>query len=91
MNDDRGLAVERTELAWQRFAFSVAVIALLSLRAGLAGHETVAAFVIAFALAALAATLQLVGPRMAPPTAVRFALAASLVAAAGALALTLLH
>jgi uncharacterized protein DUF202 len=87
---DPGLATERTQLAWQRFAFAVAVIALLSLRAGLAGHERVAAFLIAFVLGAFAATLQLAGPRMRPATAVRLALAASYAAAAGALLLSLL-
>jgi hypothetical protein len=90
VSDDRGLALERTELAWQRAAFSVAVIALLCLRAGLAGHHQIAAFLIACVLATLAATLQLAGPRMRPPTAVALALAASFVAAAGALLLALL-
>lgn len=88
--NDAGLAAERTQLAWQRQAFSVGVIALLSLRAGLAGHHEVAAFMIAFALGSLAATLQIAGPRMAPATAVRLALGGSLVAAAGALLLALL-
>jgi hypothetical protein len=83
VSQDRGLAYERT-------AFSVAVIALLSLRAGLAGHHEATAFLIACVLAGLAAALQLAGPRMRPATAVAFALAASFVAAAGALALALL-
>jgi lysylphosphatidylglycerol synthetase-like protein (DUF2156 family) len=87
---DPGLARERTQLAWQRSAFSVAVIALLSLRAGLAGHERAAAFLIAGVLAGLAATLQLAGPRMRPPIAVAVALAASFAAAVGAVVLALL-
>jgi uncharacterized membrane protein YidH (DUF202 family) len=87
---DRGLATERTQLAWQRSAFSVAAIAVLSLRAGLAGTDKIAAFATAFLLGALAAILQVAGPRMRPAVAVRVALAASLVAAAGALLLALL-
>jgi uncharacterized membrane protein YidH (DUF202 family) len=90
VNGDPGLATERTQLAWQRYAFGVAVVAVLSLRAGLTGKDRVLGFVIAFLLAAIAATLQVAGPRMEPRMAVRVALAASLVAAAGALLLALL-
>jgi uncharacterized membrane protein YidH (DUF202 family) len=87
---DPGLAAERTQLAWQRYSFGVAIIAALSLRAGLRGKHEVVAFAIAFVLGALAAALQYTGPRMTPRAAVRLALAASLAAAAGALLLALL-
>jgi uncharacterized membrane protein YidH (DUF202 family) len=87
---DPGLAVERTQLAWQRYSFGVAIVAMLSLRAGLRGKHAVIAFAIAFVLGALAAALQLEGPRMQRGTAVRLALAASLAAASGALLLALL-
>ena len=90
MSSDRGLATERTQLAWQRSAFAVAAIAVLSLRAGLVGTDKITAFATAFLLAALAAILQVAGPRMRPDLAVRVALAASLVAAAGALLLAVL-
>ena len=90
MRPDPGLASERTQLAWQRYTFSVAIVAILSLRAGLAGRHEIAAFAIAFVLAAMAAGLQLVGPRANPRRAVRLALAASLTAAAGSLMLALL-
>jgi uncharacterized membrane protein YidH (DUF202 family) len=87
---DRGLAAERTQLAWQRSAFAVAAIAVLSLRAGLAGTDKIAAFATAFVLGTLAAVLQVAGPRLASHTAVQLALAASLLAAAGALLIALL-
>ena len=87
---DPGLAFERTQLAWQRYTLGVAIVAILSLRAGLAGKHPVAAFAIAFVLGALAGVLQLVGPRANPRRAVLLALACSLTAAAGSLALALL-
>lgn len=87
---DRGLAAERTQLAWQRSAFAVAVVGILSLRAGLVGQHEVAAFAIAFVLAALAGALQLAGPRLPPDAAIKLAVGASLFAAAGSLVLALL-
>jgi uncharacterized membrane protein YidH (DUF202 family) len=87
---DPGLAFERTQLAWQRYTLGVAIVAILSLRAGLAGKHEVAAFGIAFVLAGLAAALQFVGPRTNPRRAVHLALACSLTAAAGSLMLALL-
>ena len=90
MNRDPGLAEERTQLAWQRYAFGLAILAMLGLRSGLHGDHPVIAFSIVFVLGAIAATLQLEGPRTNPRTAVRLALAASLFAAAAALALALL-
>ena len=90
MKGDPGLASERTQLAWQRYALGVAVVAVLSLRAGLAAKHEVAAFAIAFLLGALAAVLQLAGPRVQARTAIRLALATSLLAAAGSLLLALL-
>lgn len=90
MKPDPGLAFERTQLAWQRYAFGLAIIAALSFRAGIHGRHEVAGFAIAFVLGGLAAALQFKGPRTDPETAVRLALAASLVAAAGALLLALL-
>jgi uncharacterized membrane protein YidH (DUF202 family) len=86
----RESAFERTQLAWQRYALGVAVIAILSLRAGLAGEHDIVAFALAFALGATAAVLQLLGPRIDSRTAIRLALAASLLAAAGSLLLALL-
>jgi hypothetical protein len=88
--EDRGLAVERTQLAWQRYTFGVAIVAVLSIRAGLAGRHPVAAFAVAFVLGALAAVLQFVGPRAHPRRAVHLALACSLTAAGGSLMLALL-
>jgi uncharacterized membrane protein YidH (DUF202 family) len=90
VTQDPGLASERTQLAWQRYTFGVAIVAILSLRAGLAGKHPLAAFAIAFVLAALAAVLQFVGPRANPRRAVHLALACSLTAAAGSLVLALL-
>ena len=90
MNSDAGLAEERTQLAWQRYTFGIAIIAMLALRAGLRGRHEIVAFTITFVLGALAATLQLEGPRLNPRIAVHLALAASMVAAAGSLLLALL-
>jgi len=87
---NRGLADERTQLAWQRYSLGIAVIGLLSLRIGLAGHHQVAAFAVAFVLAAFAAALQYRGPRMTPHTAVQVALASTLTAAAGSILLALI-
>jgi hypothetical protein len=88
--NDPGLATERTGLAWQRYTFAVAVVAILSLRAGIVGKHEPAAFAIAFILAATAAALQIAGPRLSPLTAIRVVLATSLAAALGALVLALL-
>jgi uncharacterized membrane protein YidH (DUF202 family) len=82
--------VERTQLAWQRYTLGLAIVAVLSLRAGVVGDDDVAAFAIAFVLGALAAALQLVGPRANPRRAVRLGLAASLTAATGSLVLAFL-
>ena len=90
MNADPGLAEERTQLAWQRYTFGIAIIAMLALRTGLRGHHQVVAFSITFVLGALAALVQLAGPRVNPHTAVQLALAASMGAAAGSLLLALL-
>ena len=79
--------MERTQLAWQRYTLALAIVAVLSLRAGVVGDDEVAAFVIAFLLGALAAALQFVGPRANPRRAVRLVLAASLTAAMGSLVL----
>jgi uncharacterized membrane protein YidH (DUF202 family) len=87
VNYDSGLAVERTQLAWQRYTLGLAIVAVLSLRAGVVGDDEVAAFAIAFVLGALGAALQLVGPRANPRRAVRLVLAASLTAATGSLVL----
>ncbi|MFL5894431.1 MAG: alpha/beta fold hydrolase, partial [Thermoleophilaceae bacterium] len=87
MRRDPGLAAERTQLAWQRFALSLAVIGALGLRAGLAHHHSTLGFATAALLGAAAAGLQLRGPRMAARSAIRAALAATLLAAALALAL----
>jgi hypothetical protein len=90
VKDDPGLAFERTQLAWQRYTFGVAIVAILCLRAGIAGKHDVAAFAIAFVLGGLAATLQLTGPRTEPRVAIKLALAASLISAVGSLLLALL-
>ena len=74
-------------LAWQRFALSLAVIGALGLRAGLARRHQTLGFLVAAAVCALAAVLQLAGPKLQSTQAVRIALSASLIAAAGALAL----
>jgi hypothetical protein len=87
---DPGLAFERTQLAWQRYTFGIAIVAALSLRAGIRGKHDVVAFALAGVLGALAGLLQLRGPRMERRRAVRVALAGSLLAAAGALLLALL-
>jgi uncharacterized protein DUF202 len=87
---DPGLAFERTQLAWQRYTFGIAIVAVLSLRAGIRGKHDVVAFALAGVLGALAGVLQLRGPRMERRRAVRVALAGSLLAAAGALLLALL-
>jgi uncharacterized membrane protein YidH (DUF202 family) len=86
---DPGLATERTQLAWQRSALAVAVIGLLCLRAGLAGEKSVAGFAFAFVLGALAVAMEVIGPRLDRRRAAHLALAASMVAAVGALVLTL--
>jgi hypothetical protein len=87
---DPGLAFERTQLAWQRYTFGIAIVAALSLRAGIRGKHDIVAFALAGVLGAVAGVLQLRGPRMERRRAVRVALAASLLAAAGALLLALL-
>jgi uncharacterized membrane protein YidH (DUF202 family) len=87
---DPGLAAERTQLAWQRYSFSVAIVAMLGLRAGLRGNHPVVAFGIAGVLGGLAAAMQYEGPRLDAQVAVRLVLAASLTAAAGALLLAFL-
>jgi uncharacterized membrane protein YidH (DUF202 family) len=85
---NRDAAEERTLLAWQRTALSLAVIGALGIRAGLAHHHSTLGFVMAAPVCAIAAFLQLAGPRLAGgPRAVRIALIATLIAAAGALAL----
>lgn len=88
---DRGLAGERTQLAWQRYTLAVAVVAILSVRAGIVGHDHIVAFAIAALLAASAATLQVAGPRLQRATATVVVVGTSLVAAAGALLLALLQ
>jgi uncharacterized membrane protein YidH (DUF202 family) len=90
VSSDPGLAFERTQLAWQRYTLGAAVVAILSLRAGLVENHEVAAFAIAFVIAALAAVLQLAGPRLQPRTAIRLSLATTLFAAAGSVLLALL-
>jgi len=88
--DDPDGAFERTQLAWQRYAFGVAIIAILSMRAGLAGQHAIAAFAIASILGATAVVLAIIGPRVESSRAVHWALAASLFADAAAALLTLL-
>jgi ABC-type multidrug transport system permease subunit len=88
--DDPDGAFERTQLAWQRYAFGVAIVGILAMRAGLAGDNQIAAFTIAFVLGATAAVLQVLGPRVESHTAIHIALGASLTSAAGALLLALL-
>ena len=83
-------AFERTQLAWQRYAFGVAIIAILAMRAGLAGEHDIAAFAIASVLGATSAAIAVIGPRVESHRAVHLALAASLFAAAAALVLALL-
>jgi hypothetical protein len=87
---DPGLATERTQLAWQRYTFGVAVVAALSLRAGIRSHHDVLGFLLASGLAGTAAALQIMGPHLSPGTAIRVVLATSIAAAAGALLLALL-
>ena len=89
--DDPGGAFERTQLAWQRYAFGIAIIAILSMRAGLIGNDELVAFLIAFVLGTTAVALQVIGPRLEPRRAIHLALAASLFAALGALVLALLQ
>jgi hypothetical protein len=83
-------AFERTQLAWQRYAFGVAIIAILSMRAALAGHHEVAAFTFAFVLGTLALAIQVLGPRIESHRAIHLTLAASLVAALASLLLAVL-
>ena len=83
-------AFERTQLAWQRFAFGVAIVAVLSMRAGLVGNHEVAAFAIASLLGVVAVAIQVFGPRVSSHRAINLALAASLLSAAGSLVLALL-
>jgi uncharacterized membrane protein YidH (DUF202 family) len=80
-------AGERTQLAWQRFALALAVVGALGLRAGVAHRHSSLGFVVAGIMGAFAAMLQVAGPRLRPGSAVRLALAATLAAAAGAIAL----
>lgn len=87
---DPSLAAERTQLAWQRTAFSLAVIAVLALRAGIRGQHDVAAFAIAAVIGAVSTWLQIFGPRLEPRTAIRVVLASSLGSAAASLVLVLL-
>ena len=89
MRRDPGLAPERTRLAWQRFALALAVIALIALRAGLTRRHSLLGFGVAALLGGLAFALQVAGPRMSGPQAVRFAQLATLAAAVGALAIAL--
>lgn len=84
-------AYERTQLAWQRYAFGVAIIAILSMRAALAGQHEVAAFAFAFVLGTIALVLQIIGPRLESHRAIHLGLTASLVAALAALVLALLQ
>jgi hypothetical protein len=83
-------AFERTQLAWQRYAFGVAIVALLAMRAALAGQHVVIAFGIAAVLGTLALVLQIIGPRIESHRAIHVALAASLLSALAALVLALL-
>jgi len=86
---DPGLAPERTVLAWQRFALSLAVVGALGLRAGLAHDHAALGFGLAAVTGAAAALLQLAAPRMRGERGVKLASAATLTAAAGALAIAL--
>ena len=83
-------AFERTQLAWQRSAFGIAIIAILSMRAGLAGQHEVLAFGFASALGVLALVVQILGPRVSSQRAIHLVLASSVVAATAALVLALL-
>ena len=87
---DAGLAAERTQLAWQRYALGLAIAGILCLRAGLVGEHSVLGFGLAFVLGGLAAVSQIRGPYLAPSTAIKLVLSATLVAAAGALLLGVL-
>ena len=87
---DASLAIERTTLSWQRFSLQVAVVGLLCMRAALVGHHPLLGFLLAFVLAAFAASLQIAGPKLPVRLGVRLALAATLTAAAGSLLLAFL-
>jgi uncharacterized membrane protein YidH (DUF202 family) len=86
---DAALAAERTQLAWQRFALSLATIAALALRAGVSHGHSLLGFGTAAILGATAFVLQVRGRRISGRRAVRLAQLATLAAAAGSLAIAL--